>query len=127
MLSNQYQKVLSRTKYQGSFDVDQKSYGPNVLWIFKQNQIYKNLQYSTKNIFLTDFPRISYCLFTVKYYSYIGFSGGSDGKESTCSAGDPGSIAGSGRSPGEGNDYQLQYSCLENSMDREAWQATYSS
>ena len=41
-----------------------------------------------------------------------------DGKESACSAGDPGSIPWSGRSPGEGNGYPLQYSCLENSMDR---------
>ena len=53
--------------------------------------------------------------------------GGSDGKESTCySAGDPGSILGSGRFPGEGNGYPLQYSRLENSMDRGAWWATYS-
>ena len=50
-----------------------------------------------------------------------GFPGGSDSKESACNAGDPGSIPGSGRSPGEGNDYPLQYSCLENSMDRGAW------
>ena len=53
------------------------------------------------------------------------FGGGSDGKESACSAGGaPGSILGSGRSPGEGNGNPLQYSCLENPMDREAWQAT---
>ena len=51
-------------------------------------------------------------------------SGGSDGKETACSAGDPGSIPGSGRSPGEGNGYPLQYSCLENPMDRGAWGAT---
>jgi len=38
--------------------------------------------------------------------------------------GNPGSIPGSGRSPGEGNDNPLQYSCLENPMDRGAWQAT---
>ena len=50
--------------------------------------------------------------------------GGSDGKESTCNAGDPGSIPGSGRSPGEGNGYLFQYSCLENPMDRGAWRAT---
>ena len=43
--------------------------------------------------------------------------GGSDGKASACNAGDPGSIPGSGRSPGEGNGNPLQYSCLENSMD----------
>ena len=52
-----------------------------------------------------------------------GFPGGSDGKESTCDAGDRDSIPGSGRSPGEGNGFPLQYSCLENSMDRGAWRA----
>ena len=50
-----------------------------------------------------------------------GFPGGSDGKESTYSAGDPGLIPGSGRSPGEGHGYSLQYSCLDNPMDRGAW------
>ena len=49
--------------------------------------------------------------------------GGSDSKESACSATDPGLIPGSGRSPGEGNGNPLQYSHLENSMDRGAWQA----
>ena len=49
-----------------------------------------------------------------------GFLDGSDGKESTHNVGDPGSIPGSGRSPGEGNDYPLQYSCLEKPMDRGA-------
>ena len=49
---------------------------------------------------------------------------GLDSKESTCNAGDLGSIPMSGRSPGEENDYPFQYSCLENSMDRGAWQAT---
>ena len=44
----------------------------------------------------------------------MGFSGGSDGKESACSAGEPGLIPGSGRSPGEGNGNPLQYSCPEN-------------
>ena len=52
------------------------------------------------------------------------FPGGSDGKESACNAGDPGSIPGFGRFPGEGNGYPLEYSCLKNSMDRKAWQAT---
>ena len=55
----------------------------------------------------------------------MGFPGGSDGKENACNAGDPGSIPGSGRSPGEGNVYPLQYSCLVNPMDRGAWQATF--
>ena len=54
----------------------------------------------------------------------MGFPGGSDGEESACTGGDSGSISGSGRSPGEGNGYPLQYSCLENSMDRVAWRAT---
>ena len=44
-------------------------------------------------------------------------------EESACNAGDLGSIPGSGRSPGGGNGYPLQYSCLENSMDRGAWWA----
>ena len=51
------------------------------------------------------------------------FSGSSAGKES-CNAGDPGSIPGSRRSPGGGYGNPLQYSCLENSMDLGAWQAT---
>jgi len=46
----------------------------------------------------------------------LGFPGGSAGKESTCNAGDLGSIPGLGRYPGEGNSYPLQYSDLENSM-----------
>ena len=53
-----------------------------------------------------------------------GFPGGSHGKESAFSVGDLGLIPGWGRSPGEGNEYPLQYSCLENSMDRGAWRAT---
>ena len=50
--------------------------------------------------------------------------GGSDGKESVYNAGDPGLIPGSGRYSGEGNGNPLQCSCLGNSMDRRAWQAT---
>ena len=52
-----------------------------------------------------------------------GLPGGSDGKESACNAGDLGLILGLGRSPGEENGNPLQYSCLEKSMDREAWWA----
>ena len=47
-----------------------------------------------------------------------------DGEESACNAGDSGSISGLGTSPGEGNGYPLQYSCLKNSMDRGSWQVT---
>jgi len=53
-----------------------------------------------------------------------GFPGGSKGKESAYNVEDPGLIPGLRRSPGEGNDNPLQYCCLENSMDRGAWQAT---
>ena len=54
----------------------------------------------------------------------MGFPGGSDSKISAFNVGDPGSVPGLERSPGEGNSYPLQYSGLENSMDRGAWQAT---
>ena len=54
----------------------------------------------------------------------MSFPGGSDGKESACNAGDLGSIPGLRRSPGGGHGNPLQYSCLENPMDRGAWQAT---
>ena len=50
--------------------------------------------------------------------------GDSEDKDSACNAGDLGSIPGFGRFPGEGNSYPCQYSCLENSMNRGAWQAT---
>ena len=53
----------------------------------------------------------------------VGLPSGSVGKESTCNAGDLGLIPESGRSTGKGNGNPLQYSCLENSMDRGAWQA----
>ena len=54
----------------------------------------------------------------------IHFPGGSDGKASAYNAGGPGSIPGSGRSPGKGNGNPFQYSCLENPMDGGAWWAT---
>ena len=54
----------------------------------------------------------------------VGFPSSLDGKASAYNVGDPGSIPGSGRSPGEGNGNPLQYSCLENPMDRGAWWAT---
>ena len=50
-----------------------------------------------------------------------GFHGGSDSEESTCKAGDPGSVSGLGRSPGERNGNLLQYACLKNSTDRGNW------
>ena len=61
-------------------------------------------------------------LFSLAFIPYPGcsFPGGSDGKESACNTGDAGLIPGPGRPLGEGNSYPLQYSCLENPMDREA-------
>ena len=77
--------------------------------------------------------RIEYCaissssgnmlLFSVYAVPSLDFPGGSDSKEPVYNAGDLGSIPGSGRSPGEGNGDPLQYSCLENSMDRGTWRA----
>ena len=57
------------------------------------------------------------------FYLFMGFPDGSDGKESTCNAGDLVSIPGLGRHSGEGNSYPLWHSCLENSMDSKVWWA----
>ena len=67
----------------------------------------------------------SYLKFLASDIKFIrrGFPGGSDNEESACNGRDPGLISGSGRSPGEGNGYPPQYSCLENSIDRGAWWA----
>ena len=65
----------------------------------------------------------SYSVLSISIYR-MGFPGGSDGKVSVCNAGDPGSIPGLGRSPGEGNSSPLQYSCLENPMDSRTWKGT---
>ena len=78
---------------------------------------------------LEDIYYICVCIHThththIHTHMYIGFPGGSEGKESSCNARDPGSILGLGRSPGEGNGYPFQHSCLENPMDRGAWRAT---
>ena len=58
------------------------------------------------------------------FIGFMGFPGSSASKESACNAGDPGLILGLGRSAEEGVGYLLQYSCLENSMDRGAWRTT---
>ena len=55
---------------------------------------------------------------------FFGFPGGSESKESACNVGDLGLNSGLGRSPGKGNGNPFQYSCLENPMDRGAWQVT---
>ena len=63
------------------------------------------------------------CHMLRQYTEVQGFPGSSVSKESACSAGDPGSIPGLGRSPGEGNGNPLHYSCLKNLMDRGVWWA----
>ena len=63
-------------------------------------------------------------LFSYPMLYHGGLPGVSESKESACNAGDLGLIPGFGKSPGEGNGNTLQYSCLENFMDREAWWAT---
>ena len=69
-------------------------------------------------------PKVYYSVDELHYlFVSCDFPGGSDGKASAYNVGDPGSIPGSGRSPGEGKGNPLQYSCLENPMDRGAWQA----
>ena len=61
------------------------------------------------------------CKLSMRLYVSMDFPGGSEGKASAYNAGDPGSIPGLGRSPGEGNGDSLQYSCLENPMNGRAW------
>ena len=68
-------------------------------------------------------PQCGWVCHFISCKSFPGFSGGSDGKESVCNAGEPGSIPGWGRCPGGGNGNPLQFSCLENSMDRGTWWA----
>ena len=73
-------------------------------------------------LLLDDFNTLILLLINDDYIiNYMGFP---DSKESACSVGFSGSIPESGKSPGAGNGYPLQYSCLENSMDRGAWWAT---
>ena len=73
----------------------------------------------TKNSNYRQLSSITNIYFEINYYT--DFPGGSDGKESAYNAGDPGSIPGLGQSPGGGNGKPLQYSCLQNPMDRGAW------
>ena len=74
--------------------------------------------YTCRHIYTT-FPHF---LYPLSIYPLI--TGGSDGKASACNVGDPGSIPGRGKSPGEGNGNPLQNSCLQNPMDGGAWKAT---
>ena len=78
--------------------------------------------YFNKN-FVKILPTFLLMIF-IMTYMYNGFPGGSDSKESACNAGDLGSIPGSGRLPSGRRGNPLQYSCLENPMNRGSWQAT---
>ena len=83
--------------------------------------------YSSQFLLLTQLGHVLKVLsdqFFVGPNPTLGFPGGSDGKESAHNAGDPGSIPGLGRSTGGGYGKALQYSCLENSMDRGSWWTT---
>ena len=105
---------------------------PHVSWPKNQNvnnrssivtSSIKTLKWSTlkkkKNLL-----RINEKQWLSTYLIMQSFPGGSEDKASACDAGGPGSIPGWGRSPGEGNGNPLQYSCLENPVERGAWQAT---
>ena len=74
-------------------------------------------------LWLSDIALCIYTTTSLSIHLSIDFPGGSDGKASAYNAGDPGLIPGLGRSPGEGNGNPLQYSCLENLIDRGAWWA----
>ena len=76
------------------------------------------------SVILWTWGRGKILLIKFRYNAFLGFPGGSDSKESACSAEDLGSIPSLGRSPGEGHGNLLQYYCLEISMDRGAWWST---
>ena len=84
----------------------------------RMTTILQHINVSSQHI---DLPKL-----TQYYTAIMGFLGGSNGEKSACNAGDVGSIPGLGRSTGEGNGYPLQYSCMENSMDRGAHGVTES-
>ena len=97
-------------------------------WATREDHAYNLvIKYNSKKA-LTEFSFLYKVKFTCKIreiqWGLVGFPGSSNGKESTYSAADLGFILGLGRSPGGGHGYPLQYSWLENSMDRGAWQAT---
>ena len=93
------------------------------------NKIFPGLLWLSYSIDYFDYVHLLYLVTKYVYNKGIycrilllwGFLSGSGGKESARNAGNPGSILGSGRSPGEVNGYPLLYSCLENSMDRGSW------
>ena len=81
----------------------------------------KRLFYTSVSLLLSRLQSYRYHLSKFHIYGLVYCISGSDGKASVYNAGDPGSIPGSRRSPGEGNGNPLQYSCLENPMNGRAW------
>ena len=92
---------------------------PLIYFLFRMSLIWN---YTVYNLLCPSLNIIISCCYVYQCFlllqSSILLYGGSDSKEPACNAGDLGSIPGSGRFPGEGNGYPLQYSCLENSMNR---------
>ena len=98
-----------------------------VTWELRKCHYLRNSFQSTVKClkkFLKMVHNLRVLLFTISILKLWGFPGGSHSIESACSVGDPGSIPGLGRSPGDRNGYPLQYSGLEHPMDRGAWRAT---
>ena len=87
-------------------------------------RLFQFFEYAFKSEILRLYGHPSFNLLPSFNHVLYGFPGGSDGKASTCNAGDLDSIPGSGGSPGEGNGNPLKYSCLENLIDRGAWWGT---
>ena len=94
------------------------------MWASLVAQLVKNLPAMQETQFDSWVGKIPWRRDRLSTPIFLGFPCGSDGKESACIVGDLSSIPGLGRSSGEGNDYPLQCSGLENFMDRGAWQAT---
>ena len=100
--------------------------GPiNEFWdILMSFNSYKNINFRAKSMkHHKEVLKIKVSLSCSYFSLQESFPSGPDDKDSSCNAGDQGPIHGSGRSPGEGNGNPLQYSCLENPIDRGAWQA----
>ena len=90
-------------------------------------QVYSTVPVGTPEYMcMCTYAPVCKCMAVIKYMQTLagGLPGGTSGKESACNAGGLGLIPGWGRSPGGGNSNPLQYSCLENPMDRGAWWAT---
>ena len=90
---------------------------PHTVWNFLVAQLVKNPPAIQETLFQSWFRKIHWRRDRLPTPGFLGFPGGSAGKESACNAGDLGLIPGLGRSPEEGKGYPLQYSGLENSMD----------